>query len=1054
MSILKSLEPTTPHFNQHSSSFHTREMDAKERRLSGGSLLESSRLYSMTRDKSHPKSSGLAMAGSLLDPASHPPGPLMTGGLLRSGTVSPHSPPEHSLLQALSHDHPAVGPGFFGGRGHDGLLGGSSAFHRSPLSPSYSTAGTPGASQPTAASFAAASEAMAFQSQPTSPNGLSGFGSDLMSMVRSVPTSRRNSNEFPNILRGLDGLTLDDSHGHVHYGESPQLPAGIAEKLFEDDLDLVIGGGSSALGGGPMGRRTGSRDGSDSLPGLARSDSFPGVMANPSATDQSVWNPGPVSNPGGSGAGHLADALRDDPGHLQARHYMPAHSRVEQFFQANHRSNSTNQLSALGGDLGHSAKHGLGAPGHGMLRTQSQILQDMPTAPYDSPRPNLSRNVSMPRLDQYPFADSMHSLGTHRFNSDFSASLLEAPTAVNGSVYPPAIMTHNLDALTPAGFCRLYQSGFCPNGDHCPFPHVVSAGPTGQGASYNPRFNSRPTPPPISPTGVMHGAGGGFAGPPMPAGPMGTKFTDGRVGASASAYAHNSGTGPHHGTRPGSYNPNGAGARFNQSTRGFHGNGHMAANPRTIASRPLPSSGSRVAPHGIGNTGPPVAPHMNGLTNLPMGHHPTAHAKQPGHHQPHHGGGHHPGHHHHHHPHPRHHATHGGGAKPGNGGHVDHDGSSRFAGVTLESVVGEMYPLSKDQHGCRFLQRKLEDDPEKNFTLIYDEVFPHIHQLMTEPFGNYLCQKLLEYCTKDQRARIVEHVAPELVKISLNMHGTRAVQKMIELLVDDAQISTVVHALKDHVVTLIKDINGNHVIQKCLNRLSGDQNQFIYDSVCASCNEVATHRHGCCVFQRCIDHASEPQKRQLVREVTANALLLVQDPFGNYVVQYVLDLKRQEFSDPLIRQFARDVCRLSVQKFSSNVVEKCIRAAHPSSRRQLIAGLLLSAQLEVLLKDSFANYVIQTALDFAEPDQRALLVEAIRPVLPAIRNTPYGRRIQGKIQRDLQNLSLRGSLSAVPSRAGSPSLNELNNGQPAELHGVPGPDANTPVSAPMPPKPN
>ncbi|KAJ1980110.1 hypothetical protein H4R35_001251 [Dimargaris xerosporica] len=1035
MSILKSLEPANPHFNQHSSGFHTREMDAKERRLSGGSLLEPSRLYSMTRDKSHPKPSGLSMAGSLLDSASHAPGPMMAGSLLRSGTRSPHPPPEHSLLQALSHDHPAVGSGLFGGRGPDGLLGGSSTFHRPPLSPSYSTAGTPGASQPTSACFATASEALAFQSQPTSPNGLSGFGADLMSMVRSVPTSRRNSNEFPSILRSLDGLALDDNHGHAHYGESPQLPAGIAEKLFEDDLDLVIGGG-------PMGRRTSSRDGSDSLPGLARSDSFPGVMANPSAADQSVWNPGPASNPGGSGVGHIADALRDDPGHLHARHYMPAHSRVEQFFQANHRSNSTNQLSALGSDLGHSGKHGLGAPGHGMLRTQSQILQDIPTAPYENSRPTLPRNVSMPRLDQYPFADNMHALGTHRLNGDVPAALLDVPTAANASAFPPAIMTHNLDALTPAGFCRLYQSGFCPNGDHCPFPHVVSAGPTGPGGSYNPRFNSRPAPPPMSPTNVMHGASGGFAGP------MGTKFADGRAGASASAYAHNGGTGSHHGARTGSYNPNGSGARFNPSTRGFHGNGHMSANPRAVANRPLPSSGSRVASHGIGNTGPPLAPHLNGLTNLPLGHH----AKQPGHHPPHGGGNHHG---HHHHPHSRHHAAHGGGAKPGSGGHPDHDGSSRFAGVSLESVAGEMYPLSKDQHGCRFLQRKLEENPEKNFTLIYNEVFPHIHQLMTEPFGNYLCQKLLEYCTKDQRARIVAHVAPELVKISLNMHGTRAVQKMIELLVDDAQISTVVQALKDHVVTLIKDINGNHVIQKCLNRLSGDQNQFIYDSVCASCNEVATHRHGCCVFQRCIDHASEPQKRQLVHEVTANALLLVQDPFGNYVVQYVLDLKRQEFSDPLIRQFARDVCRLSVQKFSSNVVEKCIRAAHPSSRRQLIAGLLLSAQLEVLLKDSFANYVIQTALDFAEPDQRALLVEAIRPVLPAIRNTPYGRRIQGKIQRDLQNLSLRGSLSAVPSRAGSPSLNELNAGQPAEPHGIPNPDAHTAAaSAPMPPKPN
>ena len=84
---------------------------------------------------------------------------------------------------------------------------------------------------------------------------------------------------------------------------------------------------------------------------------------------------------------------------------------------------------------------------------------------------------------------------------------------------------------------------------------------------------------------------------------------------------------------------------------------------------------------------------------------------------------------------------------------------------------------------------------------------------------------------------------------------------------------------------------------------------------------------------------------QLVNEITYNALTLVQDPYGNYVstrflpfdlphislmgnffalqvVQYILDLNDSRFSDAVIRQFAGNVCALSVQKFSSNVIEK------------------------------------------------------------------------------------------------------------------------------------
>jgi hypothetical protein len=140
----------------------------------------------------------------------------------------------------------------------------------------------------------------------------------------------------------------------------------------------------------------------------------------------------------------------------------------------------------------------------------------------------------------------------------------------------------------------------------------------------------------------------------------------------------------------------------------------------------------------------------------------------------------------------------------------------------------------------------------------------------------------------------------------------------------------------------------------------------------------------------------------LVNEITYNALTLVQDPYGNYVVQYILDLNDNRFSDAVIRQFTGNVCALSVQKFSSNVIEKCVRVAEHSTRKILIEELLNRTRLEKLLRDSYGNYCVQTALDYAEPGQRALLVEGIRPVLPLIRNTPYGKRIQNKLQREQQ----------------------------------------------------
>jgi hypothetical protein len=125
---------------------------------------------------------------------------------------------------------------------------------------------------------------------------------------------------------------------------------------------------------------------------------------------------------------------------------------------------------------------------------------------------------------------------------------------------------------------------------------------------------------------------------------------------------------------------------------------------------------------------------------------------------------------------------------------------------------------------------------------------------------------------------------------------------------------------------------------------------------------------------------------------------LVQDPFGNYVVQYIIDLNDPKYTEPIVVQFRGRISQLSRHKFSSNVIEKCLRCSNDVSKDLIAEELLSPGEMDRLLRDSFANYVVQTALEYATPFMKHRLVENIRPILPGIRSTPYGRRIQAKVQ--------------------------------------------------------
>lgn len=315
-------------------------------------------------------------------------------------------------------------------------------------------------------------------------------------------------------------------------------------------------------------------------------------------------------------------------------------------------------------------------------------------------------------------------------------------------------------------------------------------------------------------------------------------------------------------------------------------------------------------------------------------------------------------------------------------------------------IAGKVNAMCRDQHGCRYLQKKLDEGNEEIVQIIYGETFDYLADLMVDPFGNYLCQKLVEKIDPSRRSEIILSVAPSLATIAMNMHGTRAVQKVIELVSSPDDIHAIRTALADVVVPLIKDLNGNHVIQKCLFHMSADENQFIYESVAKCCVEVAKHRHGCCVMQRCIDHASQGQRLLLVDRIRDHALELVQDPYGNYVVQYALDLEFPALVQKVIGPFVGHMDALSTQKFSSNVIEKCLHVANARNRSLLVLEIAACPALNSLIKDPYANYVIQTALSVSSQSDFNTLSAAIRPHLASLRNTPYGKRIQSRMNRN------------------------------------------------------
>ncbi|KAL8128271.1 hypothetical protein AgCh_015010 [Apium graveolens] len=313
---------------------------------------------------------------------------------------------------------------------------------------------------------------------------------------------------------------------------------------------------------------------------------------------------------------------------------------------------------------------------------------------------------------------------------------------------------------------------------------------------------------------------------------------------------------------------------------------------------------------------------------------------------------------------------------------------------SLVDLKGGIYYMAKDQLGCRFLQKQIEEGSPQDVDLIFPEIIDHVVELMINPFGNYLIQKLIDVCTEDQKTKIVLTVTDDpwvLVKICSDTHGTCSIQKLIKSLKTKQQITPLTMALEPGFLDLIKDVNGNHVLQCCLKSLGHNYNKFLIIAATKYCVEIATHRHGCCVLNQCIAHSTGKLREKLIAEVCFNALMLAQDSFGNYVVQYVVELKIPAAAATLLSQFEGNFVYLSMQKFSSHVVEKCLKFSE-ESRPKIITEFLSVPYFNQLLQDPFANYVVQSALEVSKGALHAALVKAIG-ANSLLRTSPYCKKI-------------------------------------------------------------
>lgn len=326
-------------------------------------------------------------------------------------------------------------------------------------------------------------------------------------------------------------------------------------------------------------------------------------------------------------------------------------------------------------------------------------------------------------------------------------------------------------------------------------------------------------------------------------------------------------------------------------------------------------------------------------------------------------------------------------------GHRSYTPMKNFHSEKVQDFEDDLYEMSKDHQGSRLLQHIMT---QQDLPLIREKLLPHARELSTDPFGNYFIQKWIEMTptTKDKIELVNAMVSSqdssvekqeEVLSIAYNAHGTRSLQMAVsELRNDSMGISFLKDIFEDQITDLSVDLNGNHVVQELLSSLKSDDLDFVINQIESNIVKIVTEKHGCCVCQRALDSGNLRQKNQLCDVILKNTLLFTKNPYGNYVIQYIIQKEKDQslkskkgsnessendykYTKRIIAQLLPNLNQLCFHKYGSNVIENAMKLPNKSTV-EIIFDKLLSIfeegheKMLSFLTDGYANYVLQTSL--------------------------------------------------------------------------------------------
>lgn len=318
----------------------------------------------------------------------------------------------------------------------------------------------------------------------------------------------------------------------------------------------------------------------------------------------------------------------------------------------------------------------------------------------------------------------------------------------------------------------------------------------------------------------------------------------------------------------------------------------------------------------------------------------------------------------------------------------------KFTIQIYEKYKGNFRALILNQKISRICQIYIEQTNLEIIQLIFNEIYYDLPSLLVHPYANYFCLKLYHYLNLKNRFIFLYYTKDNFITLCVNKISTYPIQCIIEKITDEEQ-KFIFNSIQGKYKELAIDLYGAHVLDKILRFFNHDLIHSLSLFIIDNFKIIASNQNSLCLAKSILKiEYKKSLFKKLKYELKRNAVDLAMDPYGNYAVQTAITEWEEADFDDIICKFYGKCFSLSIKKFASNVIEKCIK--YNSKFIRYFLGEITNKQgiFLLMMQNYFGASVIQVAMQNSNNETKKIIISLIKNNLNFIENVKVFQKWQ------------------------------------------------------------